>query len=144
MFRHALVALCLAVAPLWGADDAWIKVQELKHGTEIRIYRKGVREPVVAKFDEANGERVLIVGKNSQSAVSKDDIERLDARPAAVPGVKKSTTVSTAKTVDPDYTPHPPGGVPVPSTSYGSNTTFGGSKPDFETVYRRVAALPKP
>ena len=142
MTRHpGLLLLTSALA--FAADNPWTKVQELKHGTEIRIVRKSSRELLLARFDEANEERILIVAKTSQMAVAREDIDRLDARPASKTPGRKLTTESTAKTTDPDYTPHPPGGVPVPGTSYGSNVSFGGGKPDFETIYRRVAPMPR-
>ncbi len=143
MTRSFLLAL-LAVSVLLGADNSWTKVQDLKHGVEVRVYRKGVSEPLIVKLDEVNEERILVVSKNAQMAVAKADIERLDARPLAKTAPRKVTTESTAKTVDPDYTPGPPGGVQVPTTSYGTVTTWGGgSKPPFETVYRRVAEAPR-
>ena len=143
MTRSFLLAL-LAVPVLLGADNPWTKVQDLKHGVEVRIYRKGVSEPLIVKLDEVNEDRILVVSMNAQMAVAKADIERLDARPLAKTVPRKVTTESTAKTVDPDYTPVPPGGVKVPTTSYGSTATWGGgSKPDFETVYRRVAEPPR-
>jgi len=114
--RFFLFAL-LAVPVLLGADNSWTKVQDLKHGVEVRIYRKGVSEPLIVKLDEVNEDRILVVSKNAQMAVAKADIERLDARPLAKTAPRKVTTESTAKTVDPDYTPGPPGGVKVPTTS---------------------------
>jgi len=136
MIRRYFTIWALALAAL-GADDPWDKVVNLKHGAEIRIYKKGAKEPLLAKFDEANAERVLIVGKDSQMAVAKEDIERLDARPQPKAPPRKTSTSTTVKTTDPDYTPHPNAGVPVPGTSYGSSVTFGSGKAEFETVYRR-------
>ncbi len=141
--RTVLLVL-LALSTLWAADNPWAKVQDLKHGAELRIYRNGVREPLVAKFDEANDERILIVSKNSQMAVAKEDIDRLEARPSSKAPARKSVTETTSKTTEPDYTPHPPGGVPVPSTSYGSTVTWGdGSKAPFQLVYTRPAESPR-
>jgi uncharacterized sporulation protein YeaH/YhbH (DUF444 family) len=131
---------------LWGAaDNPWAKVQELKSRSELRIYKKGAREPLMATLDEVTEDRILIVVKNEQMSVPKDDIERLDARPTAkTPSrVVKETTV---KTTEPDYTPHPPSaGVQVPGESYNTSISrSSSSKPDFETVYRRPPAAAKP
>jgi hypothetical protein len=138
--RISVLRLCalFSLTLCHAADNSWDRVKELKSGSEIRIIRKGLREPLLARFDEANDERVLIVSKNAQMAVEKDEVERLDARPAPKPGAKKATTTSTATTTNPDHTPHPAGGVPVPQTSYGSAVSFGSGKGEFETIYRRV------
>jgi hypothetical protein len=134
---HHLLALC-SITLCQAAESSWDKVKELKSGAEIRIIRKGVREPLLARFDDANDERVLIVAKNAQMAVQKEEVERLDARPPQKSGPKKATTTNTATTTNPDFTPHPPGGVPVPRTSYGSSVSFGSGKGEFETIYRKV------
>ncbi len=133
-----MLALATAVGAL-GVEDPWAKVIALKHGSELRIYKKGAAEPVSANFDEANADRILIVDKKGQSAIARDEIDRLDARPPAAKVAKKLTTTTTSKTTDPDYTPHPPGGVPVPGTSTTSSVSFSGTKESFETVYRRQA-----
>jgi uncharacterized sporulation protein YeaH/YhbH (DUF444 family) len=141
MPRIALLILMGTV--LWGAENPWAKVRELKSRSELRIYKKGVREPLMATLDEVNEDRILIVVKNEQMSVAKDDIDRLDARPSGKTPSKvvKETTV---KTTEPDYTPHPPGGVQVPGESYNTSVSrSSGSKPDFETVYRRPPGTPK-
>jgi hypothetical protein len=141
MPRIALLMLMGTV--LWGVDNPWAKVQELKSRSELRIYKKGAREPLMATLDEVNEDRILIVVKNEQMSVPKDDIDRLDARPSVKTPAKivKETTV---KTTEPDYTPHPPAGVDVPGQSYNTSISrTGGSKPDFETVYRRPPAAGK-
>jgi hypothetical protein len=68
---------------LSGADNPWAKVQELKSRSELRIYKKGAREPLMATLDEVTEDRILIVVKNEQMSVPKDDIDRLDARAAS-------------------------------------------------------------
>jgi hypothetical protein len=138
MPRIALLMLMGTV--LWGADNPWAKVQELKGRSELRIYKKGAREPLMATLDDVTEDRILIVVKNEQMSIPKDDIDRLDARPSGKTPSKvvKETTV---KTTEPDYTPHPPQGVQVPGESYNTSVSRnGGSKPEFETVYRRPPA----
>jgi hypothetical protein len=131
----------LAAATAFAAEDPWPKVKDLKSGTEIRIVKRGTAQPLVGKFDELRDESIILVLKNEQTAVSRDDIDRLDARP------NKSTprsTESKVKTEAPDAKP-PAGmghGAPVPGTSYSTNTTLG-SKPDFETIYRRPSGPKK-
>lgn len=136
---RSLLLLC-AVACAFGADDPWAKVKGLKSGTEVRIVRRGSAKPVEAKLDEARDDAVVIVLKNEQVSISKDEIERLDYRPK--PG-SRVTTKSEAKDTDPDPTP-PAGmghGAAVPGKSYSTNVGIG-SKPDYETLYRRAVGKP--
>jgi len=138
-----LITAALAAGTATGAEDPWVKVQALKSRAELRIYKKGAREPLMATLDEADGERIVIVVKNQQLAIPKEDIDRLDAR-MVVKEPRKFVKETTSKVTEPDYTPHPPAGPAVPgestSTSFSHSST---SKPDFETVYRRPVAPPK-
>jgi hypothetical protein len=110
-------------------------VKELKSGTEIRIVKRGSAKPIEAKLDEARDNAVVIVLKNEQISVPKDEIDRLDYRPK--PG-SRITKTSQTKETDPDPTP-PAGmghGPAVPGKSYSSGLSIG-SKPDYEILYRR-------
>jgi hypothetical protein len=129
----------LSAAALFAADDPWTKVKELKSGTEIRIVRKGAAKPIEGKFDEAQDDKVIVVLKNEQVAIAKDDIDRLDFRPKG----SRITRNAGAKETQPDPTPavgmdHGPS---VPGKSYNSGLSIG-SKPDYETLYRRPAGAP--
>lgn len=139
MGRLAIVLLSAAAA--FAADDAWIKVKELKSGTEIRILKHGTLKPIEGKLDEARDSDVVIVVKNEQVAVPKESIDRLDYRPSK-PG---SRLTSEAKTATDNPNAKPPAGMAhgpaVPGTSYSSNVSIG-SKPEFETIYRRAPAAP--
>jgi hypothetical protein len=132
--------LLLSTAALFAAEDSWNKVKELKSGTEIRIVKKGAAKPIEGKIDEAQDDKIVVVLKNEQVAIAKDDIERLDYRPKG----SRITRNEGAKETPPDATP-PVGmdhGANVPGKSYNSGLSIG-SKPDYETVYRRPAAPPK-
>ena len=131
--REAIVLLAAALAAS-AAGDPWAKVLELKSGAEIRILKKGSKTPLVGRFDEADAGRVVLVVKTEQMAVAKEDIDRLEARPAG--GRVKQH--ATAKTEDPKFDKPPAGPPPVPrqTQTYNSGLTVG-SKPDFETIYRR-------
>src|SRR5215471_15612264 len=127
--------LLLSAAALFAADDPWTKVKELKSGTEIRIVKKGAAKPIEGKFDEAQDDKVIVVLKNEQVAIAKDDIDRLEYRPK--PG-SRVTHNEGAKEMPPDSTP-PVGmghGAQVPGKSYNSGVSFG-SKPGYETLYQR-------
>jgi hypothetical protein len=130
----------LSAAALLAADDPWTKVKELKSGTEIRILKKGATKPIEGKLDEAQDDKLVVVLKNEQVAIPKEDIDRLDYRPK--PG-SRITRNGGAKDTPPDTTP-PVGmdhGANVPGKSYNSGLSIG-SKPDYETLYRRPAGAP--
>src|SRR5260370_34195813 len=98
MFR-TLVFVFAAMAA-FGADD-WGKIRELKTGTELRIYKKGAKQFLLATMDEANAERLIAVVKNEQVAIAKDDIDRIDYRPVRPRGrVTKETTTTTTESHD--------------------------------------------
>jgi hypothetical protein len=142
MSRFAFVAAIAAL--VWAADDPWTKVKELKTGAEIRIVRKGVPRPMLATFAGLSEESVVIVEKNEQKAVPREEIERLDARPPQKGSRLVRETRSTsndAPTADP-YRPTPNRSAPGPSSSSSSGLSIV-SKPDFETIYRRPPAPPK-
>jgi hypothetical protein len=135
-------ALLFALATLtaFAADNPWDKVRELKTGTELRIYKKGARQPVLGTMDEANDERLIVVLKNEELAIQKEDIDRIDFRPATKSSrlTKETRTTQSDSTQTTPVGPQPQGSRPGPSTS--TSTTFGsGSKPDFETIYRRTS-----
>ncbi len=134
------IILLVAAACAVVAADNWDKVKAIRSGTEVRVYKKGTAQPVLAKFDEARDESVVVVVKNEQVAIPRDIIDRLDARPDKGSRV---TTETKTKTEPPDTRPAPMGSRPATgNTSYSNNVSIG-SKPDFETVYRRPAPAPK-
>ena len=135
-----LLFVLLAAAAAFAADDPWGKVKDLKSGTELRIYKKGTAQPILAKSDDVIGDNLIVVVKNEEIAIAKDLVDRIDYRPTKGSRV---TTDTKSKQTDPDPIPGPPGHVSaVPGTS--TSTSVGvGSKPDFELIYKRPAASPK-
>jgi len=132
-----IVTLMLVAALLLGADSSWERVKALNSRSELRIYKKGAREPMNATFDEANDERIVVVVKNDQVAIPRGEIDRIDARPVKAP--RKVNIESTVKQTDPDPTPSPNSGPSAPGTSSSSTVSLGsGSRPDFEVIYRRA------
>ena len=132
-----LFTILLVTVTCLGAEDSWSKVRELKSGTEIRIFRKGARQPVLAKADDSTDDKLVVVVKNEQVAIPKSDIDRLDARPAQTkPRISKETHESTELSKDANNAAHPRA-ADVPSSSSSTNFSIGG-KPDFETIYRRT------
>jgi hypothetical protein len=134
-----VLLFAVACLTVFAADDPWDKVRELKSGTELRILKRGSSKPVMATMDEANDERLIVVIKNEQLAIQKEDIDRIDFRPAVKSRATKEThTTTTDSTQTTPVGPQPKGSQPGPSSS--TTTTYGGgSKPDFETIYRRTA-----
>jgi len=133
-----LIVFLLAAVTAFSADDPWAKVRDLKSGIDLRIYKRGAAQPVLAKSGELTDDNLVVVVKNEQVAIPKDQIDRIDYRPSG----SRMTTESKTKTTDPDYTPGPGRGAPVPGQS--TSTSVGiGSKPDFELLYRRPAQAPK-
>jgi len=135
-----LLLLVLAAATAFAADDPWAKVKDLKTGTELRIFKKGSMQPVLAQMGELTDDNLVVVVKKEQTAIPRDQIDRIDSRPPQPGGRVKAT--SETKATDPDNRPLPPvSGSQTP----GQSTTSGlviGSKPDFETIYRRPAPRP--
>jgi hypothetical protein len=139
------LALFLCTALLaFGADDPWAKLKELKTGTELRVFKKGTAQPLLVQMDELTDDNLVVIDKKQQTAIARDLIERVDYRPSGKSRVtKESTTKVTDSVGDPKAAiPSPRPDHPGSTTSSSSNVAFG-SKPDFETIYRRPTAVPK-
>ena len=141
------LALLLGSALLaFGADDPWAKVKELKTGAELRVYKKGAAQPLLVKMDELTGDNLVVIDKKAQTAIARDQIDRVDYRPSGKSRVTKETTTKVNDGVgDPKAViPGPQQqGNPGPSTSTSTSTGLSiGSKPDFETIYRRPTGAP--
>lgn len=124
------LVLLLACAAGLGAADDWAKVKALKSGAELRVYKKGATTPISAQMGDITEDNLIVLIKKTETAIPRDQIDRIDARPASR-GVTKETTEKDA--IGPD-------GKETSSSSTGYS--FGG-KPDFETVYRRAPSPPK-
>lgn len=138
MFKKILLCGCMAVLA-YGADKAWDKLKDLKTGTELRIYKAGAKQPILASMDEATDDRLVIVIKGKeQTSIEKDQIDRIDYRP---PKSGSRVTTESRTTVEPPGQtagPAPRGssGGGGPATSSSSSLNIG--KPDFETIYRKA------
>jgi hypothetical protein len=135
--RKLLLFLCPALLA-FAADDPWAKLKELKTGTELRVYKKAAAQPLLVKMDELTDDNLVVINKNEQTAIPRDQIDRVDYRPTAKSRVTKETTTKvTDKVGDPQSgIPNPRQGPASPSTSTSTSLSMG-SKPDFETIYRR-------
>jgi hypothetical protein len=126
--------LLISVAAL-AAENPWSKVQELKSGQELRILKKGSPQPMLAQFGELTDENLIVIVKDTQKAIPRDDIDRIEARP-----VHKSSRVKSSTKVE--TPPLGTGSTPQErNTSRPSQSTSTGfsieGKPGFEVVYRR-------
>lgn len=130
--------LLLAAIAAFAAEDPWAKVQDLNTGAEIRVYQRGSSQPVSARFAELADASLVILLKNRQTAIPKEQIDRVDYRPDSRDRVKKRVTMKREPT-DPNS---PVPDLRKPSDTYSSSVVIG-SKPDFQTVYRRPAPAPK-
>ena len=125
-----LAILIFAAGAAFAADDPWAKVKELKSGSEVRILKKGSPKPLEGKLDEVRDTDLVVVLKNEQVAIPKDQIDRLDARKL---GSRKTSVETKSGTAD---NPNA-----KPGTAYSTTTNIGG-KPEYETLYRRGPAEP--
>lgn len=134
---RTIVLLALAGILGFSAEDSWAKVRALESGSELRILKREAKQPLMATFDEATDERVVVVVKNEQVSIPKEDIQRIDARPKTGRPITRESKVTSSAPGNPSPTDQRPGGGPPgPSQSVSSGLSFG-SKPNFETVYRR-------
>jgi hypothetical protein len=126
----------------FAADNPWAKVKDLKTGTELRIFKIKAKQPMLAKMDELTDESLVVIVKNEQTAIPKEEIDRIDYRPPQTGSrlTKESKTTTTTDLPEP-VGPRPTPGASVPGMSSSSGVSVG-SKPDFETIYRRSSAPP--
>jgi len=137
MWRISLFVLGTLAA--FADDNPWGKVRDLKSGTELRIYKKGGTTPILALMDDATDDRLMVVVKNEQLTIAKDDINRIDFRPQRSSRVLKDTKTTTDNAGQTSVGPVPKGTNTGPGTTTTTSLSVG-SKPDFETIYRRTAS----
>jgi hypothetical protein len=135
----------VAAALVFGADDPWAKVKALKTGTELRVYKRGSVQPLTVKMDELTDEDLVVISKNSQTAIPRDQIDRIEARPA---GKTRTTTdtVTAEKNAATDPRSNIPGPNQPPGAVHAATTTASSgvnwTTPGYEMVYRRTAGTP--
>jgi len=135
---YRILFTLLAAAALFAADDPWAKVKELRSGSDLHVFKKGAAQPIAAKMGDLTDDNLVVVIKNEQIAIPRDQIDRIDYRPPA----GKIVTEMKSKTTDPDQRPSPAYGSRVPQTQTTSSVNLV-SRPDFETIYRRTPPAPK-
>lgn len=139
--RKSLLVLCTAILA-FAADDPWAKLKDVKSGTELRVYKKGTMQPLLVKMGELSDDNLVVINKNEQTAIARDQIDRVDCRPS---GKSRVTRETTSKDNANDPKALLPSGM---NRTYGTSSSTSsslsiGSKPDFETIYRRPPAAQK-
>ncbi len=119
-----IAALLFAAALAWGADknasaDPWEKVKNLKTGSDLRIYKTGAAEPITAKSADVTERKLVVIIKNSETAMNKSEIERIDYQPPA------TKSRSTSYDANPD--------------SASMSISSGSSREGWQTIYQRPA-----
>lgn len=149
MSLRLLLVPFLLMLPALAADD-WNKVKDLPSGSDLKIYERGSSQPRIAKYADATDSSLIIVVKNEQVAIPKENIDRIESRPPAKKGGKK--LVSETHVDDPakpsaDAGPHgptagPQRGAPGAQGYSSSASVSSADKGEFSTVYRRASGAP--
>jgi len=82
-------------------------------------------------MSELTDDNLIVIVKKTETAIPRDQIDRIEARPSSGNRTTKETTTKDA--IGPD-------GSPTSSVSTGYSM---GGKPGFETVYRRPNVAPR-
>ncbi|HEY1219541.1 MAG: hypothetical protein ABSE42_05635 [Bryobacteraceae bacterium] len=133
---RGIAIVLLAAVTAFAADDPWTKVRDLKSGTELRIFKRGGLHPILAKMEEANPDSLIIVLKNEELAIPRDQIDRIDFRPLRTGGRVTKETHETVEPADAKTAAESPNNVPGETVSAGTSYAIA-PQPDFETIYRR-------
>jgi hypothetical protein len=137
-----LAIVLLAAVTACAADDPWTKVRDLKSGTELRIFKKGGMHPIQAKMEQANPDSLIIVLKNEELAIPREQIDRIDYRPLKAGGRVTKETRETVETADAQTAAESRNNIPSETVSSGTSYVIG-PLPDFQTIYRRPPPEPK-
>ncbi|MGO9230545.1 MAG: hypothetical protein ACLQKA_15245 [Bryobacteraceae bacterium] len=132
---RGIAIVLLAAVTAFAADDPWTKVRDLKSGTELRIFKRGGLHPIIAKMEEANPDALIIVVKNEELAIPRDQIDRIDFRPVKASRVTRESRES-AEGPDAKAAAEATNNVPGETVSTTTSYVIGG-QPDYQTIYRR-------
>ena len=138
---RTLLFLFAAVAAASGDEDPWMKVRKVESGSEVRIYKTGKKKPVEGKFERASGESVVVLLKDAQVSIPKEQVERVDWRPVrSGSGVAMETARNVGSKEDSITGRSKNSKLPPQSTATGIKI-----RPwvGYETIYRRAEAPPK-
>ncbi len=128
---------------LFADEGAWDKVRAVEAGTDLRIFKRDVKAPVIARMDEATDDHLIVLLQDSQVAIRRAEIDRIDRRPR---GARVTRVSKHAHRVGGN--PGEQGQPVVQGTSASSavanaartDTLTFRSKAPFEFLYRRVTS----
>jgi len=135
---RAFLIVISAVAAFAAPDDSWSKVRNLMTGTEVRVVKTDSVTPVIARFAELTDENLLVIVKNQELAIAKENIERVEYSPQK----SRLTTESKSTTNSYEVDTTKPNPRARPSTLYSSGVSIADKVP-FETIYRRTPTAVK-
>jgi len=133
---RGILILLLGAVTAFAADDPWTKVRDLKSSTELRIFKKGGLHPILATMEDSNPDSLIVVVKNQELAIPKDQIDRVDYRPQRVGGRVTKETHDKVEGPDAQTAAQSPNNVPGETVSTSTGYAIN-SKPDFQTIYHR-------
>ncbi len=94
---RAFLLLLLAGLAGFAADD-WAKVKALKTGSELLVFKKGSTQSISAQFGDLTDDNLIVIVKKTETAIPKDQIDRVDARPPSGSRItREKTTKETVK-----------------------------------------------
>jgi hypothetical protein len=120
-----LIALPVAAAD----DDPWQPVRDLIPGAELRIYKAHAKDPLQAKFDRAGDASLIVITKNRQLSIPKEEIQRIDCRR---PGAGLFKNTRTERKVTPRGTESTRATTPGATTSVKTGLNL---KSAYQTIY---------
>jgi hypothetical protein len=132
-----IVLLLLTAMAALAAENSWVEVRELKRGAELRIYRVNTKEPFLAKFDQASDESLIVITKNGQVSIPKEDIQRLDRRRVPPHRLVKETRIE--RKIPPKVAEITNNTIPGATTSVKTRLDIP-SESAFEKIYDRTPA----
>ena len=127
--------ILLLAMPLFafGAEDAWAKLRDVKSGSELKVYKVGSTSPLLVKMGELTDENLVIIEKNKQTAIPRDQIDRVEARPVGKRTITKETKTTDTSNDPRRAIPGPDQQLGVHGASSSTSTSAGVSldKPAF-------------
>ena len=93
MLKTFLFILAAAVA--FGAGDPWLKVKDIKAGTDLRVFRKGKSQPLLVQMGELTADNLVVIQKKTEIAIPREEIDEIDSRPPKSTWVKNESTTAT-------------------------------------------------
>jgi hypothetical protein len=139
MKSFIIPAVLFAAAFAAEPEDDWKKVMALSRGTEVRLTGPGIKSTLEGKVDQVNDEAIVLMLRNEQRSVLKEEIATLDFR--NVTATRKLTKDSKVSTDDTSANPIPPrqrlpGQSAVPRNMSSTTSVTLPTRAPWEPLYR--------